>query len=100
LERLNAMQKKISVEFNAKFVGETVEVLVEGASKTDATRRFGRTSQNTTVNFDGDAPIGALVKVQIQSASAASMSGKQVSVESLPTVMIPEVMAAPEVCVA
>ncbi len=100
LERLNAMQKKLSVEFNAKYVGQTVEVLVEGSSKTDATRRFGRTSQNTTVNFDGDAPIGALVKVQIQSASAASMSGKQLSVDSLPAVMIPDAVVAPEVCVA
>lgn len=100
LERLNALQKKCSVEFNAPFVGQTVEVLVESHSRTDVTRRFGRTSQNTTVNFDGDAPIGALVKVHIEAASAASLSGRQVSVESLPAVVIPEVAPAPEVCVA
>ena len=100
LERLNALQKGISIALNAAFVGQTVEVLVEGASKTDSSRRFGRTSQNTTVNFDGDAPIGALAKVLIGHASAASLGGKQVSVESMPAVMIPELAAAPEVCVA
>ncbi len=100
LERLNALQKGISVALNAAFVGQTVEVLVEGSSRTDASRRFGRTSQNTTVNFDGDAPIGALARVQIGHASASALGGKQVSVESMPSIMIPEVTAAPEVCVA
>ncbi|MBL8920683.1 MAG: tRNA (N6-isopentenyl adenosine(37)-C2)-methylthiotransferase MiaB [Myxococcaceae bacterium] len=100
LERLNALQKKLSVEFNAAQVGQTVEVLVEGASRTDPTRRFGRTSHNTTVNFDGDAPIGALARVAIGAASAASLSGRQVGIDSLPAVVIPDVAAAPEVCVA
>ncbi len=98
LEKLNALQKRISSELNAQQVGKTVQVLVEGSSRTDATRRFGRTEHNTTVNFDGDAPIGALVQVQLASSSAASLSGKQVSIESMPSVLIPEVAAVPEVC--
>ncbi|MBE2251532.1 MAG: tRNA (N6-isopentenyl adenosine(37)-C2)-methylthiotransferase MiaB [Myxococcus sp.] len=100
LERLNTLQKRISVELNAASVGQTVEVLVEGSSKTDASRRFGRTSHNRTVNFDGDAPIGALALVHIEHASASALGGKQVSVESLPAIVIPEAVVAPEVCVA
>jgi len=100
LERLNTLQKRISVELNAASVGQTVEVLVEGSSKTDASRRFGRTSHNRTVNFDGDAPIGALARVHIEHASASALGGKQVSVESLPAIVIPEAVVAPEVCVA
>jgi tRNA-2-methylthio-N6-dimethylallyladenosine synthase len=100
LDRLNTRQKRISVELNAAFVGRTVEVLVEGASRTDARRRFGRTGQNQTVNFDGDAPIGALATVHVEYASASALSGKQLGLHSLPTVVIPERAPAPEVCVA
>ncbi len=100
LDRLNALQKRISVELNAAFVGKTVQVMVEGPSKTDASRRFGRSGQNTVVNFDGDAPAGSLVAVEIGHASASSLSGRQVRVESLPPVMIPEAAAlVPESCV-
>jgi tRNA-2-methylthio-N6-dimethylallyladenosine synthase len=100
LERLNALQKKISVELNASFVGQTVQVLVEGASKTDRSRRFGRTEHNRTVNFDGDAPIGALAQVHVEFASASALSGRQTAIDSLPVVPIVEPAVAPEVCVA
>lgn len=100
LERLNAVQKKVSAELMAQAVGTTVEVLVEGCSRTDAARRFGRTPHNRVVNFDGDAPVGALCEVQVDFASPSSLGGGQVRVRSLPAVVIPENAAAPEVCVA
>jgi tRNA-2-methylthio-N6-dimethylallyladenosine synthase len=100
LERLNAIQKRISVELNAACVGTMVQVLVEGSSKTDASRRFGRTEHNRTVNFDGDAPIGSLARVQIGSASASALSGRQAGIDSLPAVIVPDVVEPPEVCVA
>ena len=90
LDRLNKLQKKVSVELNSQNVGKTLTVLVEGNSKTDATRRFGRTPHNRTVNFLGDAPVGALVEVHIEFATQSSMGGRQVSVVSLPSVLIPE----------
>ena len=39
------LQKKISTEENSKMHGKSVEVLVEGESKSDADRLVGRTRQ-------------------------------------------------------
>jgi tRNA-2-methylthio-N6-dimethylallyladenosine synthase len=83
LDRLQALQKRISGEINRQNVGRTVEVLVEGESKTDASRRFGRTPQNRTVNFCGDAAAGQIVQVIIERASAASMGGWQVGYQNV-----------------
>ena len=99
LERLQAVQKVISGALNRQSVGHDVEVLVEGHSRTDATKRFGRTPQNRTVNFEGDAPTGALVKVHVREASVGSLYGRQSSMVSLPNVLIPDVETLPpEVC--
>ena len=100
LERLQALQKRISAELNAQNVGRAVEVLVEGRSKTDETRRFGRTPQNRTVNFDGDAPVGAIVEVQIERSSASSLGGKQGRTFSAPPIAIVEKPLEAELCVA
>ncbi len=100
LERLNAVQRRVSAEEMSKLVGSTVEVLVEGRSRTDASRRFGRSPHNRVVNFDGDAPVGALVEVAVDFASPSSLGGTQARVLSLPAVEIPEVAPAPEACVA
>lgn len=99
LERLNALQKQISVAQMSTHVGNKVEVLVEGRSRTNAERRFGRTPHNRVVNFDGDAPIGALVEVLVDSASQSALGGRQVNVLSLPSVVIPETPLMPEACV-
>lgn len=77
LERLQKLQKTIGTQIMTAQVGEVVEVLVEGRSKTDPLRRFGRTPENRTVNFEGDAPAGALVQVKIDGNSAAALYGKQ-----------------------
>ncbi|MBK7863376.1 MAG: tRNA (N6-isopentenyl adenosine(37)-C2)-methylthiotransferase MiaB [Archangiaceae bacterium] len=100
LDRLQALQKRISLELNSQNVGKTLEVLVEGRSKTDAARRFGRTPQNRTVNFDGDAPAGALVEVKIERASASSLGGVQGRMLSPAPVKIDEAPADAELCVA
>ena len=101
LERLNKLQKKVSIELNSQNVGKTLTVLVEGCSKTDASKRFGRTPHNRTVNFSGDAPIGALAEVEIEFASSSSMGGVQRRVVSLPSVVVPETVSfMPEAVVA
>ena len=46
------LQKKISAEENRKMVGKSVEVLVEGTSKSDARRLSGRIRQSQIVAFD------------------------------------------------
>ncbi|MFP2903708.1 tRNA (N6-isopentenyl adenosine(37)-C2)-methylthiotransferase MiaB [Pyxidicoccus sp. 3LFB2] len=86
LERLQKLQRRISTETTAALVGTEVEVLVEGHSRYDATKRFGRTPENRTVNFDGDAPTGALVKVAVERSTPNALAGKQLAVLSLPTV--------------
>ncbi|HEY8207350.1 MAG TPA: tRNA (N6-isopentenyl adenosine(37)-C2)-methylthiotransferase MiaB [Myxococcaceae bacterium] len=76
LERVQALQRRISGELMAAHVGTTVQVLVEGPSKMDPARRFGRTPENRTVNFDGDAPAGAVVPVRVRAASPAALLGE------------------------
>ena len=99
LERLNALQKQVSVGVMSQQVGDIVEVLVEGASRTNALKRMGRTSHNRVVNFDGDAPVGAIVEVKVESASQSSFGGTQGRVISLPLVVIPELALQAEACV-
>ena len=90
LDRLHVLQKQISREQNQRWVGQDVEVLVEGASKNDPTRRFGRSPQNRTVNFEGDAPAGALVKVSVREASVGALYGPQGAMVSAPLITVPE----------
>lgn len=99
LERLNGLQKQVSLGVMSQHVGHTVEVLVEGHSRTNVEKRFGRTPHNRVVNFAGDAPIGALVEVQIDSASQSALYGSQARVLSLPLTVIPEAAPVPESCV-
>ncbi|MDP2270543.1 MAG: tRNA (N6-isopentenyl adenosine(37)-C2)-methylthiotransferase MiaB [Archangium sp.] len=99
LERLNSLQKQISVATMSVHVGNTVEVLVEGTSRTNALKRMGRTSHNRVVNFDGDAPVGAIVEVKVDSSSQSSLMGVQARVISLPMVVIPDVAVPAESCV-
>jgi tRNA-2-methylthio-N6-dimethylallyladenosine synthase len=89
LERLQKLQRKICGEIAATQLTAEVEVLVEGHSKYDAAKRFGRTPENRTVNFDGDAPAGALVKVLIEKATPNQLMGRQTAVVQAPTVPPP-----------
>ncbi|WP_426746364.1 tRNA (N6-isopentenyl adenosine(37)-C2)-methylthiotransferase MiaB [Myxococcus faecalis] len=86
LERLQKLQRRISAETTAALVGTEVEVMVEGHSRYDAAKRFGRTPENRTVNFDGDAPAGAFVTVKVDRSTPNQLAGKQVAVLQLPTV--------------
>ncbi|QRK06394.1 tRNA (N6-isopentenyl adenosine(37)-C2)-methylthiotransferase MiaB [Archangium violaceum] len=87
LERLQKIQRRISAEVTAALVGQEVEVLVEGPSRYNPLKRFGRTPENRTVNFEGDAPAGSFVKVLVESATPNQLAGKQTAMLSPPTVM-------------
>lgn len=89
LERLQALQRRISGEISAAQVGQEVEVLVEGPSRYNPLKRFGRTPENRTVNFDGDAPAGAFVKVRVEHSTPNQLTGKQVALVRAPTVAPP-----------
>ncbi|MEX0620109.1 MAG: TRAM domain-containing protein, partial [Solirubrobacterales bacterium] len=64
-------------ERSQRFVGRSMEVLVEGPSRNDPTRIRGRIRQNKAVNFEGTAEPGQLVEVEIGSASSQSLIGTQ-----------------------
>lgn len=74
-ELLN-IQTEISLGKNQAEVGNTLEVLVEGPSKTNAERLSGRTRQNRVVIFDGsERLVGKLVSVGIDYVSGHSLYG-------------------------
>jgi tRNA-2-methylthio-N6-dimethylallyladenosine synthase len=79
LERVQRLQRGITAEILARLVDTDVDVLVEGASKFDPARRFGRTPENRTVDFEGDAPAGVLVRVRVTSSSPSALSGEQLA---------------------
>jgi len=83
MERLVALVQDGARERAQRFVGRTMEVLVEGPSRTDPTRLRGRISHNKTVNFEGTADPGALVEVDIAAATSTTLSGHQRLVSSV-----------------
>ena len=70
--------QRIAAERNTERIGGVEEVLVEGTSRTDASRLRGRTRRNTTVNFTGAAEPGDLVRVEIESATSTTLGGRAV----------------------
>ena len=77
LEKLQALVRGISLEYAQAQVGRDVEVLVEGPSKTRPDRLMGHTPENRTVNFQGTAAVGDLVRVHVESASSNALFGLQ-----------------------
>jgi tRNA-2-methylthio-N6-dimethylallyladenosine synthase len=77
LERLVEVVQRIAAERNADRIGTVEEVLVEGASRTDATLLRGRTRGNVMVNFTGNAAPGELVDVEIAAATSMTLRGAQ-----------------------
>lgn len=79
LNELIELQNQLSAESNAKDVGKTFEVLVEGISKRSKEQLFGRTEQNKVVVFDrGMHRIGDFVKIRITDSSSATLKGIEV----------------------
>jgi tRNA-2-methylthio-N6-dimethylallyladenosine synthase len=77
MERLVPLVQERSRARAQRFVGRTMEVLVEGPSRTDPTRLRGRISHNKTVNFEGTAKPGELVEVEIAEATSTTLSGHE-----------------------
>ncbi len=85
MERLVEVVQRRAAERAERFVGRTMEVLVEGWSRTDETKLRGRTRHGKAVNFDGIADPGQFVDVEIEAATSQSLSG--VSVKPLTQLM-------------
>jgi tRNA-2-methylthio-N6-dimethylallyladenosine synthase len=77
MQRLVDVVQRRAAERAQRFVGRTLEVLVEGPSRTDPSRLRGRTRHNKVVNFDGLAAPGELVDVEVQAATSQTLSGHE-----------------------
>jgi len=74
---LLAIQEEISRQDNARLVGRSLEVLVEGPTKSDPSRLTGRSRTDHIVVFDAPFDcIGKLAEVKITSATALTLFGK------------------------
>jgi tRNA-2-methylthio-N6-dimethylallyladenosine synthase len=76
MERLVEVVQRRALERAQRFVGRTLDVLVEGESRTDASRLRGRTTHNKVVNFDGLAAPGQIVPVEITGATSQTLAGE------------------------
>ena len=77
MQRLVEVVQRRAHERAQRFVGRTVEVLVEGTSRTDPSRLRGRTRHNKAVNFSGKAQPGAFVLVDVERATSQTLAGAQ-----------------------
>jgi tRNA-2-methylthio-N6-dimethylallyladenosine synthase len=76
LERLVEVIQRGARERARRFVGRTLDVLVEGPSRNDPSRLRGRCSHNKVVNFSGLAQPGEIVPVEIVSATSQTLTGE------------------------
>jgi tRNA-2-methylthio-N6-dimethylallyladenosine synthase len=76
MERLVEAVQRRAREQAQRFVGRTLEVLVEGTSRTDPSKLRGRCRHNKVVNFTGLASPGETVPVTITSATSQTLAGE------------------------
>jgi tRNA-2-methylthio-N6-dimethylallyladenosine synthase len=77
MERLVEVVQRRARQRAQRFVGRTLDVLVEGPSRTDPTRLRGRSRHNKAVNFTGLATPGEYVQVEISSATSQTLAGAE-----------------------
>src|SRR5207248_1919378 len=77
MQRLVAVIQRRASERAQRFVGRTLEVLVEGPSRTDPSRLRGRSRHNKVVNFAGLAAAGEIVPVDITAATSQTLAGEE-----------------------
>jgi tRNA-2-methylthio-N6-dimethylallyladenosine synthase len=77
MQELVELVQRQARERAQRFVGRTLEVLVEGTSRTDPERLRGRTRHNKAVNFLGLAAPGEMANVEIASATSQTLAGEE-----------------------
>jgi tRNA-2-methylthio-N6-dimethylallyladenosine synthase len=76
MERLVEVIQRTAHERAQRFVGRTLDVLVEGPSRTDPSRLRGRSRHNKVVNFAGLGSPGEIVEVTITQATSQTLAGE------------------------
>lgn len=80
LKKLMHLQNEISLEENKKYVGKTVEVLVEGESKNNPETFMGRSRRNKLIIFPREKGIkGKIVDVKINKVKSWTLYGEIVN---------------------
>jgi tRNA-2-methylthio-N6-dimethylallyladenosine synthase len=77
MQRLVEAVQRRARERAQRFVGRTMEVLVEGPARRDPAQLRGRARHNKAVNFEGTAAPGELVEVEITAATSQTLSGHE-----------------------
>lgn len=73
-QALLELQEEISLRRNRRWIGQEVEVLVEGASRRNPDKMMGRTRQNHIAVFDGWTELAVgLAKVTVARATALTL---------------------------
>ena len=76
LMKVQSLLRSNSEKYLSRLVDTTQEILVEGLSKSDNKKVFGRTQTNKLVNFVGSKElIGKTVQVHIKNANRTSLDG-------------------------
>ncbi len=79
LQKIIALQERISGEINAASVGRRYQVLVEGPSRRPSpdgsTRYYGRTPQNKTVVFPEATASNEIIEVEVESHTSHTLFG-------------------------
>ena len=76
MERLVEVVQRRARDRAQRFVGRTLDVLVEGPSRTDPSRYRGRSRHGKVVNFSGIADPGEIVPVLITRATSQTLGGE------------------------
>jgi tRNA-2-methylthio-N6-dimethylallyladenosine synthase len=73
LEEVLEKQKECSLEYDRQFIGETVEVLVEGEAREEG-KMYGKTEFGRTVEFRGPENLaGKIKRVKLESENSGSL---------------------------
>jgi tRNA-2-methylthio-N6-dimethylallyladenosine synthase len=79
LQEVIDVQQELALQRTQRFVGQTVEVLVEKTSKKSDLHWSGRNSQNTTVVFPkGDYKAGDFVLVKVTDCTTSTLIGEAI----------------------
>jgi tRNA-2-methylthio-N6-dimethylallyladenosine synthase len=75
-----ALQRRITDEGSASYVGREVEVLVDGVSSRDPSRVVGKTQEFRTAVLPGEAAwTGSLRRMRVESARGVTLTGVPVT---------------------
>lgn len=77
LQEVIDLQQKLALQRTQRFLGQTVEVLIEKSSKKSDLHWSGRNSQNTTVVFPkGEYKVGDFVLVEVTDCTTSTLIGE------------------------